>query len=108
MSEQEYLSRESLRALQSERLVRLVARLYQHVPFYRERMHAKGVSPADIRGIEDLPKLPLQPRMTCGMSTPSVFWQSPDGNRGDPCISGTTGKPVIDAIRGTISISGER
>jgi len=51
MSEQEYLSRDALRALQSERLVRLVARLYQHVPFYRERMHAAGVSPADIRGI---------------------------------------------------------
>jgi len=109
MSEQEYLSRESLRALQSERLVRLVARLYQHVPFYRERMHAKGVSPADIRGIEDLPKLPFTTKDDMRDVYPLGLLAVPLTEIEEiHASSGTTGKPVIDAYtRNDLDIWGE-
>ena len=48
-----------LRKLQGERLKTLVARAYDHVPFYRAKLDAQGVKPGDIRGIEDVAKLPF-------------------------------------------------
>ena len=47
------------RKLQSERLVKTVRNVYDNVKFYRERMIAAGVSPDDIKGVEDLHKLPF-------------------------------------------------
>ena len=43
-----------LRKLQDESLQTLVARAYDHVPFYRAKFDAQGVKPGDIRGIEDI------------------------------------------------------
>ncbi len=50
---------EKLHALQGERLVAAVERVYANVPFYAARMKAAGLLPGDIRGIDDLPKLPF-------------------------------------------------
>jgi len=55
----ETLSTDSLRALQEERLVRAVAYAYEHVPMYRRRFDEVGLTPADIRGVADLPKIPF-------------------------------------------------
>ena len=38
---------------------RLVEHAYRHVPYYRARMDAVGVTPSDIRGLDDLHKLPF-------------------------------------------------
>ncbi len=51
-----------LEAYQDERLRTVVAHAYEHVPFYRRRFDEHRVTPADIRGIGDLPKLPLLTR----------------------------------------------
>ena len=45
--------------LQSKRLQKLVALVYRNVPFYREKMQAMDLSPADIETIEDIVKLPF-------------------------------------------------
>ena len=50
---------EKLQALQSERLVKQVKYVYDHVEFYRNKMKEAGVEPEDIKGIEDLHKLPF-------------------------------------------------
>ena len=50
---------EELQKLQSERLVEQVKHVYDNVPYYRQKMEEKGVKPGDIRGIEDLHKLPF-------------------------------------------------
>ena len=50
---------EKLQALQSERLVEQVKYVYDHVEFYRNKMKEAGVEPEDIKGIEDLHKLPF-------------------------------------------------
>ena len=50
---------DELRALQSERLVKQVRYVYENVAYYRRKMDEKGVAPDDIRGIEDLHKLPF-------------------------------------------------
>ena len=51
--------REKIVALQNERLIATVRRVYEKVPFYREKMQRAGVHPDDIRSIEDLHKLPF-------------------------------------------------
>ena len=48
-----------MRALQSFRLSQTVRRVYERVPLYRKRMDEAGVSPADIRSVDDLHKLPF-------------------------------------------------
>ena len=58
-SSSDYLPREPLRRLQSQRLRQAVARAFEHVPLYRQRMQKHGVAPEEIRGVEDLVRLPL-------------------------------------------------
>lgn len=55
----ECMSRDEMTSLQSERLVKLVERVYQNVPFYTNKMKALGVEPGDIKGVEDIYKLPF-------------------------------------------------
>ena len=55
----ECMSRDEMTALQSERLVKQVKRVYENVEFYRKKMDALGVKPEDIKGIEDIDKLPF-------------------------------------------------
>jgi len=51
------ISRDELRALQDRRFRAVVARAWQ-VPFYRRLWGARGIEPGDVRGLEDLGKLP--------------------------------------------------
>ncbi len=55
----ECMSRDEMSALQSERLVKQVKNVYEHVPFYKKKMDELGVEPGDIKGIEDITKLPF-------------------------------------------------
>lgn len=55
----ECMSRDEMSALQSERLVKQVKNVYEHVEFYRRKMDDMGVEPGDIKGIEDIHKLPF-------------------------------------------------
>ena len=50
---------EEIKKLQSEKLVKQVRHVYDNVPYYRNLMDEKGVTPEDIHGIEDLHKLPF-------------------------------------------------
>ena len=58
-SKHECMSRDEMAALQGERLVDLVNRVYNNVPFYTKKMKELGVEPGDIKGIEDIVKLPF-------------------------------------------------
>lgn len=55
----ECMSRDEMTALQSERLVKQVKNVYDNVSFYRKKMDELGVLPGDIKGIEDIDKLPF-------------------------------------------------
>ncbi len=50
---------EELRALQNARLSSLVQRVYKDVPFYKQWFDNAGVSPDDIKTVDDLRKLPF-------------------------------------------------
>lgn len=92
----ETMSLEELQKLQSERLVEQVKHVYANVPYYRGRMDEMGVKPEDIKGIEDLHKLPF-------ITKDDLRDQYPYGLVGVPlsdCVriqstSGTTGRRVV-------------
>lgn len=92
----ETMDREEMKALQSERLVAQVKHVYANVPYYARLMDEKGVKPGDIKGIDDLHKLPF-------ISKQDLREAYPDGLLAVPkkeCVrihstSGTTGKRVV-------------
>lgn len=87
---------EQLRKLQSEKLVKQVCHVYDHVPYYRDLMDKKGVKPEDIHGVEDLYKLPFLTKSDLRDTYPYGMLAVPLAD----CVriqstSGTTGKRVI-------------
>lgn len=55
----ECLPAQDLKALQLKRLQKVVETAWEKVPYYRKKMEAAGVKPADIRTLADLGKLPF-------------------------------------------------
>ena len=58
-SKEEIMPREELEALQLERLKETVARVYEKVPAYRQKMIDAGVTPDCVQTLSDLSKLPF-------------------------------------------------
>ncbi len=84
------------RKLQSERLVKTVRNVYDNVKFYRERMIAAGVSPDDIKGVEDLHKLPFTTKADLRDYYPFDTFALPlEKVCRVHASSGTTGKPIV-------------
>ena len=92
----ECASREQITKWQDERLAATVKRVYENVPYYKNKMDAAGVKPDDIQGIRDLHKLPF-------LSKDDLREEYPYGLLATPlsdCVrihstSGTTGKRVV-------------
>ena len=55
----ETIAPEELKALQLRRLQDTVMRVYYRVPFYRKKMDDLGVTPDDIRSLDDIRRLPF-------------------------------------------------
>lgn len=92
----ETMSREELRRLQSERLVRIVRYTYDNVAFYRERMKNIGLSPSDIKSIDDIDKLPFMTKQDLRDYYPFGTFAAPaEDIVRFHASSGTTGKPVV-------------
>ena len=87
---------DEIKKMQSEKLVRQVRHVYDHVPYYRDLMDKAGVSPDDIRGIEDLHLLPFLTKADLRDAYPYGLLAVPLKD----CVriqstSGTTGKRVV-------------
>lgn len=87
---------EDLKKLQSEKLVKQVKHVYENVPYYRNLMDEKGVKPEDIKGIEDLHKLPFLTKSDLRDAYPYGLLAVPLKD----CVriqstSGTTGRRVV-------------
>lgn len=92
------LTREEITAHQSEALRVQVKRLYDNVPFYRDRMDAAGVSPSDIRDIDDISALPFTSKQDMREVYPFGLAAVPRSELVEVHMSsGTTGKPVVAA-----------
>jgi len=92
----ETATRATIKAIQDEKIVKQVRHVYDNVAYYRKLMDEKGVTPDDIKGIDDIYKLPfiskedLRKTYPYGMLATSL----------DNCVriqssSGTTGQRVI-------------
>ncbi|MCQ2111644.1 MAG: phenylacetate--CoA ligase [Bacteroidaceae bacterium] len=93
----ECMSREDMRALQSERLIKTVKRCYENVPFYKRKMDEMGVKPSDIKSIDDIHKLPFTTKTDLRDEYPFGLQAVPHSEvRRIHASSGTTGKPVVD------------
>lgn len=64
LGESEYWAAEQLRELADARLRRLIAYAVQHVPYYRELFARNRIDPRDIRGTQDLTRIPVLTRET--------------------------------------------
>ena len=87
---------EELKKLQSEKLVKQVKHVYENVPYYRDLMDKKGVTPDDIHGIEDLHLLPFLQKSDLRDAYPYGLLAKPLSE----CVrihstSGTTGRRVV-------------
>ena len=92
----ETMPREELEALQSERLKNQVKRMYERVELFRKRMDEAGLKPDDIRGIEDLHKLPFSYKQDLRDYYPYGLFAEPMENiKRVHASSGTTGKKIV-------------
>lgn len=92
----ETMPRKELRALQSERLVSQVKRMYERVELFRERMDEAGLTPDDISGVDDLEKLPFSYKKDLRDCYPYGLFAEPMSKIARiHASSGTTGKKIV-------------
>ena len=92
----ETASREEILSIQNEKIVKQVKHAYENVKYYRDLMDEKGVKPEDIKGVDDIKKLPF-------LSKADLREAYPYGLLGTDLknvvrihsTSGTTGKRVV-------------
>lgn len=92
----ECMPREELKKLQDERLVWQVKRMYERVELFRKRMDEKGLKPEDIKGVDDLHKLPFSYKQDLRDYYPYGLFAEPLKNiKRIHASSGTTGKQIV-------------
>ena len=92
----ETMSAEQFKEIQSEKLVKQVKHVYENVKYYRNMMDKKGVTPDDIKSVDDLHKLPFLTKADLREAYPYGLLAKPLSE----CVriqstSGTTGKRVV-------------
>ncbi len=92
----ETMERNSLETLQSERLAKLAAYVYERVPFYKRQFDQHSVLPSDIKDISDLSKLPFTVKNDLRDNYPFDLFAVPMSEvLRVHASSGTTGKPTV-------------
>ena len=92
----ETASLDSLRKIQDEKIVKQVKHVYENVKYYRDLMDKAGVKPEDIKGVDDIKKLPFLTKADLRDEYPYGLLATDLKN----CVriqstSGTTGKRVV-------------
>ena len=94
--ENEMLSDKKKSSLQGKLLKNLINRVYESIPFYRNKLDSIGIKPVDISQIEDISKLPFTSKDDLRDNYPFGMFAVPltDIIR-IHASSGTTGKPTV-------------
>ena len=87
---------EKIKAIQNEKLPKQVKHVWDNVPYYRKKMEEKGLTPDDIKSVDDLHKLPFLSKADLKECYPYGLLAVPLKD----CVrihstSGTTGKRVV-------------
>ena len=90
------MSRKQIEEIQLERLKYTVNYCYTHVPFYKKKMDAAGVSPDQIKTLDDIRRIPPTTKADLRDNYPFGLFAVPmkDIVR-IHASSGTTGKPTV-------------
>lgn len=92
----ECMGREQLREIQSIRLKKMVEYVYHNTPFYRKKFQEMDITPDDIKGVEDISKLPFTDKLDLRDNYPFGLAAVPMSEIVRiHASSGTTGKPVV-------------
>ncbi len=92
----EMMPREQIKEDQSKKLRWQVERMYKSVELFRKRMDEAGLKPEDIKGIEDLHKLPFSYKQDLRDYYPYGLFAVPMTDiRRVHASSGTTGKQIV-------------
>jgi phenylacetate-CoA ligase len=92
----ETLPREALEAIQLRRLRAVLERVYAVVPFYRSSFQDAGITPADIKTLKDLQRVPFTTKQDLRDNYPFGLFAVPmDNVVRIHASSGTTGKPTV-------------
>ena len=97
-NEVETANREELESLQTKRLQETVERVYENVPWYRNRLEDADITPEDVDSIEDVSTLPFTTKEHIRDNYPDDLFAVPHEDlRRIHASSGTTGQPKIVA-----------
>ncbi|MEE1198652.1 MAG: phenylacetate--CoA ligase [Acutalibacteraceae bacterium] len=92
----ETMPREELRKLQGERLAWQVKRMYENVELFKKRMDEAGLTPDDVKSVDDLKKLPFSYKQDLRDYYPYGLFAVPMSDiRRVHASSGTTGKQIV-------------
>ncbi len=92
----ETASRDKLQALQLDRLRWSVKHAYEGNPRYKAKFEAAGVTPDDLKSLEDLAKFPFTTKADLRDAYPFGFFAVPENRLARiHASSGTTGKPTV-------------
>lgn len=94
--QRECADRQQMQELQGSALQAMVRRIYNHVPFYRNRLMELGMEPGDIRSVEQLMLLPFTTKTDLRDNYPFGLFTLPQSEVVRiHASSGTTGKPTV-------------
>lgn len=92
----ELMERKELEELQLQRLKNVAQKVYDNVPFYRNKFKEAGVAPEDIQSLKDLARLPTTRKQDLRDNYPFGLFAVPlDEVVRVHASSGTTGKPTV-------------
>jgi phenylacetate-CoA ligase len=92
----ETMPREDLEDIQLRRLQTTIERAYYNVPFYKENFKKSGVTPADIKSLDDMRRIPFTTKQDLRDNYPFGMFAVPmDNIVRIHASSGTTGKPTV-------------
>jgi len=95
LQESEWWPAERIERYQDEQLRKIVSHAYQTVPYYRRVFDERGLTPADIRTVADLQKLPVTTKEDVRNYRDEMVSQQFRGGRLELMhTSGTTGKSL--------------
>jgi phenylacetate-CoA ligase len=92
----ECMGLDDLKNIQGERLKDLVAYIYKNSPAYKAKLDGFGITPKDIKTIDDIKKLPFTTKEDMRDSYPFGLFSRPVKDINEIHVSsGTTGNPTV-------------
>lgn len=92
----ECASRDRIREVQYKNLIKTLKRVYENVPFYKQKFDEMGIKPEDIKSVDDVSKLPFTYKQDIRDNYPYGLFASPmEEVVRIHASSGTTGKQTV-------------